>query len=109
MASMSSRRVPTIPIDKLYDLAGVSPRPIRGLKKDEYVVAWGKDPSLYVAARKGNAVNLFRVDSLTGQRQFWRKLVPPTRPEFALLQTSAFALDAQAYGYSYYRYLSQCI
>jgi len=95
--------------DKIYDLAGGPPRPIRGLKKGEYVEAWGKDLlPLSVAAREGSVVlNLFRLDPVTGQRRFWRRLMPSDPAGVREVADLYIAPDAQAYGYSYYRLLSQ--
>jgi len=97
------------PARKIYDLAGGAPRPIKGLKEDEYVDAWGKDPlPLYVAAREGPAVlSLFRLDPVTGHRQFWRRLLPSDPAGVREIADLYIAPDAQAYGYSYYRLLSQ--
>src|SRR5439155_1120387 len=52
--------------DKIYDLAGGSPRPIKGISERERVAAWGTPPlPLYVATRGGSVVNLFRLDPTT--------------------------------------------
>ena len=97
------------PAEKIYDFAGGLPRPIKGLKKGEYVKAWGNPPlPMYVAAREGPVVvNLFRLDPLTGQRRPWRRLMPSDPSGVRLIADLYIAPDAQAYGYSYYRLLSQ--
>ena len=108
-AALTSLAYAEDPADKIYDLAGGLSRPIRGLKKGEYIVAWGKDPlPLYVAAREGSVViNLLRLDPFTGQRQFWRRLMPSDPAGVRNVADLYIAPDAQAYGYSYYRLLSQ--
>jgi eukaryotic-like serine/threonine-protein kinase len=94
--------------DKIYDLSGGPPRPIRGLNKGESVEAWGNDPlPLYVSAREGSAVNLYRLDPVSGNRQLWRRLMPSDPAGVRLVADIYIAPDAQAYGYSYYRFLSQ--
>jgi len=99
---------PSDPADKIYDLAGGPPRPISGLKKGEFVQAWGNPPlPLYVAASEGSVVNLFRLDPVTGQRRLWRRLMPSDPAGIRLLADLYIAPEAQAYGYSYYRLLSQ--
>jgi hypothetical protein len=96
------------PADKIYDLAGGPPRPIRGLNKGEFVEAWGNDPlPLYVAAREGVVVNLSRLDPVTGQRRLWRRLVPSDPAGVRMVADIKIAPKAEAYGYSYYRFLSQ--
>jgi Tol biopolymer transport system component len=96
------------PAGKLYDLDGGNGRPIKGLGKDESVKAWGKGPlALYVAAREGIAVSLYRLDPVTGQRRLWRRLMPSDPAGVRLVADIYIAPDAQAYGYSYYRLLSQ--
>jgi hypothetical protein len=79
------------------------------LKKGEDVAAWGKDPlPFYVAAREGPVnLSLFRLDPATGQRQFWRRLLPSDPARVREIADLYIAPDAQAYGYSYYRLLSQ--
>jgi hypothetical protein len=93
----------------MYPLEGGAPRPIKGLKEDEQVEAWGKNPlPLYVAAREGPVViSLSRLDPMTGRRQFWRRLIPSDPAGVRELADLYIAPDAQAYGYSYYRLLSQ--
>jgi eukaryotic-like serine/threonine-protein kinase len=97
------------PADKIYDLAGGPPRPIKGLKKGEFVEAWGTPPlPLYASAREGSVVvNLLRLDPVTGQRRVWRRLIPSDPAGVRLIADLYIAPDAQAYGYSYYRLLSQ--
>jgi dipeptidyl aminopeptidase/acylaminoacyl peptidase len=93
---------------KIYDLAGGLPHAISGIRQDEWVVAWGSHPlPMYVGAREGSAVNLFRLDPVTGRRQFWRRLMPSDPAGVRLVADIYVAPDAQAYGYSYYRLLSQ--
>jgi len=94
--------------DQIFDLAGRPPRPIKGLKKGEFVVAWGTSPlPLYVASGEGSVVSLFRLDPATGEREFWRRLIPSDPAGIRLIDDLYIAPDAQAYGYSYYRLLSQ--
>jgi Tol biopolymer transport system component len=94
--------------DKIYDLAGGPPRPIRGISERERIAAWGTPPlPLYVATRGGSVVNLFRLDPVTGQRRLWRRLMPSDPAGVRLIADLYIAPEAQAYGYSYYRLLSQ--
>jgi dipeptidyl aminopeptidase/acylaminoacyl peptidase len=95
------------PTDKIYDLAGGPPRPITGLKEREFVAAWGDPPlPLYVVVHEGITVNLFRLDPITGQRRLWRRLMP-SDPAGVRLVADIKIAEAEAYAYSYYRFLSQ--
>ena len=70
----------------------------------------GKDGPLplYVAAGESSVVvSLFRLNPVTGQRQFWRRLMPADPAGVRAVADIKIAPDAQAYGYSYYRLLSQ--
>ena len=58
-------------------------------------------------ARKGSIVNLFRLEPVTGQRRLWRRLMPSDPAGVRLIADLKIAPEAQAYGYSYYRLLSQ--
>jgi hypothetical protein len=99
---------PSDTADKIYDLAGGPSRTISGISGREWVVAWGAPPMpLYVAGREGPAINLFRLDPATGQRRLWRRLMPADPAGIRLVADLYIAPDAQAYGYSYYRLLSQ--
>ena len=94
--------------DKIYDLSGGPSRPIKGLNGGDSVEAWGNGPlPLYVSGREGSAMNLYRLDPVSGQRQLWRRLMPSDPAGVRLVADIYIAPVAQAYGYSYYRFLSQ--
>ena len=75
------------------------------------------DENLAVVKQRGSVVgtsredsvvvNLFRLNPVTGQRQFWRRLMPSDPAGVRLIEDIYIAPDAQAYGYSYYRLLSE--
>src|SRR5207244_5850973 len=90
-------------------VTGGPPRPIRGLNKGEHVEGWGKGPlPLYVAARESSiVVNVFRLDPDSGQRRLWRRLVPSDPSGVLMIADLWISRNAEAYGYSYYRLLSQ--
>ena len=99
---------PSDPVEKIYDLTGGPKRPIRGITEHEWVAAWGAPPlPLYVAAREDPIVNLYRLDPVTGQRRFWRRLMPSDPAGVRMVADLKIAPETQAYGYSYYRFLSQ--
>ena len=96
------------PTDKIYDLAGGPPQPIKGITKDEYVTAWGNPPlPLYVVSHEGSGKSLFRLDPATGERRFWHSWIRAPAAGVWMNADLRVARDAQAYGYSYYSTLSQ--
>jgi len=96
------------PTDKIYDLAGGPPHPIKGITKGEYVAAWGKPPlPLYVVAHEDHGKSLFRLDPVTGQRRLWHSWIRSHAAGVWMNEDLRVATDAQAYGYSYYSTLSQ--
>jgi eukaryotic-like serine/threonine-protein kinase len=96
------------PTDKIYDLAGGPPQPIKGITKDEYVTAWGNPPlPLYVVSHEGSGKSLFRLDPATGERRFWHSWIRSPAAGVWMNADLRVARDAQAYGYSYYSTLSQ--
>ena len=74
-------------------------------------MAWGNPPlPLYVSFDDGpSSLDLFRLDPTTGQRRLWRHLSPADPAGIRMVSDiyNGIAPTAQAYGYSYYRLLSQ--
>ena len=61
----------------LYPIEGGQPRPIPGLEAGESF-AWSSDPRLlYVFKWKQSPVKVYRLNILTGQREFFREMTPP--------------------------------
>jgi eukaryotic-like serine/threonine-protein kinase len=96
---------------RIYELSTGSSGPILGLKQAERVMAWGNPPlPLYVSFDEGaSSLDLFRLDPTTGQRRLWRHLSPADPAGVRMVSDiyNGIAPTAQAYGYSYYRLLSQ--
>jgi serine/threonine protein kinase/Tol biopolymer transport system component len=98
---------PSDTVDKIYDLDGGPPRPIKGLREHEVVRAWGHPPlPLYVDNREGSTRSLFRLDPVTGRRRFWRAWIRSRAAGVWMNEDLRIATDASAYGYSYYSTLS---
>ncbi len=96
------------PAKKIYDFAGGPPVPLKGLREGESVIAWGNPPlPLYVGVEDRSFVDLFRLDPVTGQRRLWQRLMPSDPAGVRMVTDIYIAPEAQAYGYSYYRFLSQ--
>jgi DNA-binding winged helix-turn-helix (wHTH) protein/Tol biopolymer transport system component len=90
----------------LYPVEGGEPRPIPGLQAGE-TFAWTSDPRwLYVNQWNQALAKVYRLNVLTGQRQFFRELSPPDIAGLHDISHIHFSADGRAYVYSYTRVLS---
>jgi eukaryotic-like serine/threonine-protein kinase len=91
----------------LYPIDGGQPRPIPGLQPDENF-EWSSDPRLlYVYKWKQPPVKVYRLNILTGQREFFREMAPPDVAGLHDIFDVFFSSDGQAYAYGYTRLLSE--
>jgi eukaryotic-like serine/threonine-protein kinase len=91
----------------LYPINGGQPRSIPGFETGEGF-AWTSDPGwLYVYQWKQLPVKVYRLNILTGQRQFFREITPPDVAGLHGIAHLYFSSDARAYVYSYTRLLSE--
>jgi eukaryotic-like serine/threonine-protein kinase len=91
----------------LYPIEGGQPRPIPGLQAGESF-AWSSDPRLlYVYKWKRAPVKVYRLNILTGQREFFREMAPPDVAGLRDIFEFYFSSDGRAYVYGYSRQLSQ--
>jgi len=91
----------------LYPIERGQPRPIPGLQTGEGF-AWTSDPRwLYVYQWKQSPVKVYRLNILTGQRQFFREMTPPDVAGLHDISHIYFSSDGRAYVYSYTRLLSE--
>jgi len=91
----------------LYRMEGGQPRPIPGLQAGESF-AWSSDPRLlYVYKWKQSSVKVYRLNILTGRREFFREMTPPDIAGVRGISQIHFSSDGQAYVYSYTRLLSE--
>jgi dipeptidyl aminopeptidase/acylaminoacyl peptidase len=92
----------------LYPVEGGQPRPIPGLQAGETFV-WTSDPHLlYVHQWKQQPpVKVYRLNIQTGQRQFFREMIPPDVAGLHDISRIYFSSDGRAYVYNYTRLLSE--
>jgi DNA-binding winged helix-turn-helix (wHTH) protein/Tol biopolymer transport system component len=91
----------------LYPVEGGQPRPIPGLQAGEGF-GWTSDPRwLYVYQRNQAPAKVYRLNVLTGQRQFFREIAPPDVAGLHDISHIYFSSDGRAYVYSYTRLLSE--
>ena len=91
----------------LCSIDGGEPRPSAGYEAADASAGWAPDGRLYV--RKGSAtaipMKIMLLDPATGRQEPWRDLLPADATGVNALQTFHAAPNG-AYGYGYYRSLS---
>jgi DNA-binding winged helix-turn-helix (wHTH) protein/Tol biopolymer transport system component len=93
--------------DWLYPMEGGQPRPIPGLQPGESF-SWTSDPRwLYVYQWKQSPVQIYRLNILNGQRQFFKEMTPPDPAGLHDISSIHFSSDGRAYVYRYTRLLSE--
>jgi eukaryotic-like serine/threonine-protein kinase len=91
----------------LYPVEGGQARPIPGLQTGEGF-AWTSDPRwLYVYQWNQAPAKVYRLNVLTGHRQFFREMAPPDVAGLHGISNIHFSSDGRAYVYSYTRQLSE--
>jgi DNA-binding winged helix-turn-helix (wHTH) protein/Tol biopolymer transport system component len=91
----------------LYPLDGGKARPIPGLQPGEDF-AWTSDPHfMYAYQWKATPVKIYRLNILSGKRQFFRELSSPDATGLCELVHLHFSSDGRAYVYGYTRMLSE--
>ncbi len=91
----------------LYPIEGGQPRPMPGLQAGE-TFAWSSDPRfLYVYKWKQSPIKVYRLNVLTGQREFFKEMTPPDVAGLRGIFEIYFSSDGRAYVYGYSRQLSQ--
>jgi Tol biopolymer transport system component len=93
--------------DWLYPMEGGQPRPIPGLQPGESF-SWTSDPRwMYVYQWKQSPVQIYRLNILNGQRQFFKEMTPPDPAGLHDISSIHFSSDGRAYVYRYTRLLSE--
>jgi len=90
----------------LFSLTGGDPQPIRGISPNETSFGWSKDGRLFVVARSGLRTRVFRLDPVTGRREFWKELGPADATGVWPPDSQYVTPDGSAYIYSFARRLS---
>jgi Tol biopolymer transport system component len=91
----------------LYPLDGGEPMPLPGLADLDVPVGWTADGRfLYVYKRGEYPARVFRMDPVTGKREFFKELTPPDPAGINTISPPRITPDGKAYVYSYNRILS---
>jgi DNA-binding winged helix-turn-helix (wHTH) protein/Tol biopolymer transport system component len=91
---------------QLYPVDGGPPRSIPGLQPDESLT-WTSDPHfLYVYQARQAPIKVFKLNIVTGQRQFFKEIMLPDDAGICGMTHLLFSPDGQAYVYGYVQLLS---
>ena len=91
---------------RLYPLDGGEPRPIPGLLPGENF-AWTSDPKfMYASQGKQTSVKIYRLNIVTGQRQFFKEVTPVDVTGLCEVNHIILSPDGRSYIYGYTRLLS---
>jgi hypothetical protein len=91
----------------LYAIDGGQPRTIPGLLPGESL-GWTSDPRfLYVYQWNRPPVRIYRLNVLSGQRQFFREINPTDPTGLCAMPRIIFSSDGRTYIYGYVRLLSE--
>jgi DNA-binding winged helix-turn-helix (wHTH) protein/Tol biopolymer transport system component len=94
-------------VARFYPTDGGPPRAIPGLSPDE-MFAWSSDPHvLYVYQWKEQPIRVYRLNVVSGDRQFFREFHPNDLTGLGETSHILFSADGRAYVYSYIRMLSE--
>ncbi len=91
---------------RLYPLNGGEPRPVPGLLPGENF-AWTSDPNfMYAIQVKQTPIKIFRLNIVTGQRQFFKEVSPVDMTGLCGVSHIILSPDGRSYIYGYIRLLS---
>jgi hypothetical protein len=92
---------------QLYPVDGSAPRPIPNLMPGDAMM-WSTDPQvMYVYQWRQLPVRIYRLNLLTGDRQFFKELHPSDTTGLCDMSHVMLSADGRAYVYSYTRMLSE--
>ncbi len=90
----------------LYPVDGGERRPMPGMQRDDWPVAWSADGRGVYVRREGDLpLPVLRVDVRTGETTIWKELMPPD-PAGVVWLDPLVTPDGRGYVYTYHRVLS---
>lgn len=88
-------------------LDGGDARPFTALADTDIPLSWAADNQAIFAAQRGLPVKVFKINLTTGKRELWKEIMHPDPAGLLYTSVSAITPDGRAYGYTYFRVLSQ--
>jgi hypothetical protein len=94
-------------VGQFYPIDGGPPRPVPGLLAGDMFVPSSDPHILYVYQWRQLPTRIYRLNVVTGERQFFRELHPTDLTGLCDMSHILFSADGRAYVYSYVRMLSE--
>jgi Tol biopolymer transport system component len=93
----------TYPVD-----GGGDPRPLPGYSDGDVLLRWSTDGELFVREAGNLVLRLHRLNVATGERQFWKELIPPDPTVLTDIGSDPgqvrIAADGKSYAYTYWTF-----
>jgi len=91
-----------------YPLSGGAPLPVQGLQPGERIFGLATDNrTLFVGSSGELPTKVYRLNSVSGERQLWKEIGPADRTGSETIGASRILQDGKAYFYGYVRDLSE--
>jgi eukaryotic-like serine/threonine-protein kinase len=88
-----------------FPVEGGQPQPVRGLQAEDRLIRWGAGGALYIS-QDDMSRKIYRVDQESGQRELWKQVTPSDPTGLLFVSLPVMTSDGKAYGYTYFRVLS---
>lgn len=88
-------------------MSGEDPKLIPGMQEGDHPIGWGTDNhTLWVYQPGDMPARTYRLDVVTGQRTFWKAIVPPDPAGVATIGPIQLTPDGKSYVYGFTRTLA---
>ncbi|HJQ24925.1 MAG TPA: winged helix-turn-helix domain-containing protein [Blastocatellia bacterium] len=88
-------------------LEGGEARPFTALVDNDIPISWAADNQAIFVVQRGLLDKVFKLNLATGQREQWKELMHADPAGLLYLSPCSINPDGRAYGYTYFRVLSQ--
>ena len=100
-------RGPEEGVFSIYPVDGGEPRRLAGIEKADFGFRWDADgQTLYVARDAESSAEIYRVNLLTGERTFWKKIVPADTAGMLEIENVSVSRNGAEVVYGYARITS---
>ena len=88
-------------------LEGGEARPFTVLEDNDLPIRWAADKQAIFVVQRGQLNKVSKINLTTGQHEPWKALMPPDPAGLLYVGPPSITPDGRAYGYTYFRLLSQ--